>query len=112
MRGTRLSHRSYADLDPRPGGLIYCDPPYANTTSYSGVDSFDHAAFWATTREWSAAGCVVLVSEYSAPLDVPHVWAREATKSLTRDSSRYSGSVEKLFVLMPPAIEAELARAA
>ena len=56
--------------------LIYCDPPYAGTTSYAGVPRFDHLAFWARCREHVAHGRRVVVSEYSCP--VPHkvIWSR------------------------------------
>lgn len=58
---------SYADHSPRPGTLVYCDPPYRGTTPYSGFSSFDHDEFWRTMESWSDAGAVVVVSEETAP---------------------------------------------
>lgn len=49
--------------------LVYCDPPYANTTQYGAFDGFDHVAFWETMRRWIAKGNTVVVSEYEAPED-------------------------------------------
>lgn len=60
-------HGSYSDYSPS-GCLVYCDPPYANTTEYGAARSFDHDTFWNTVREWSTRN-VVRVSEYAAPTD-------------------------------------------
>ena len=48
--------------------LVYCDPPYANTTQYGAFDGFDHVEFWDKVREWCLSNTVV-VSEYEAPED-------------------------------------------
>lgn len=48
--------------------LVYCDPPYANTTQYGAFDGFDHKVFWDKMREWARCNTVV-VSEYEAPDD-------------------------------------------
>lgn len=50
------------------GMLVYCDPPYANTTQYGAFTGFDHKAFWEKMREWTLSNTVV-VSEYEAPED-------------------------------------------
>lgn len=49
--------------------LVYCDPPYANTTKYGALGDFDHALFWEQIREWVKNGNTVVVSEYTAPDD-------------------------------------------
>lgn len=98
--GMRLGHvvrADYREFAPGPGTLVYCDPPYADTTRYSG-DCFDSAEFWRVMREWSANGASVLVSEYSAPIGVPAVWERTAVKSLRKDSNT-DPATEKIFRL-------------
>lgn len=55
----------YKDYSPSKS-IIYCDPPYANTTSYDAIGSFKHEEFWMKMCEWSKNN-VVLVSEYSIP---------------------------------------------
>lgn len=55
----------YRDIAPRPGDVVYCDPPYAGVTGY-GVE-FDSSAFWAWAYELAGAGVHVFVSEYQAP---------------------------------------------
>lgn len=71
-RGPRLAaatieRRGYEVVSAVAGDVIYCDPPYADTTGYGGVGRFDSEAFWRTADEWAQAGAVVFVSEYSAP---------------------------------------------
>ncbi len=48
--------------------LVYCDPPYAGTTTYGAFDGFDTDLFWNTMRKWSETNTVI-VSEYEAPED-------------------------------------------
>jgi len=67
--------------------LIYCDPPYANTTGYDGVkEAFDSSAFWEWCRQQTRNGNLVLVSEYAAPEDFMSVVTIE-TKTDMRDKT-------------------------
>lgn len=51
-----------------PGkSVVYCDPPYANTTGYSSVGEFDHKRFWSVMDKWVDLGHTVYVSELDAP---------------------------------------------
>lgn len=52
--------------------LIYIDPPYKNTTKYSGA--FDHDHFWEVIRKFSSVHDIY-VSEYVAPEDFECVWS-------------------------------------
>jgi len=77
------------------GKLIYCDPPYENTTGYK--DKFNHIIFWDTMREW-AKNNIVVISEYKAPedfkctLEIP-------TKTIIRNvENKPIQSIEKLFM--------------
>lgn len=49
--------------------LVYCDPPYANTTKYDALGDFDHDKFWEQMRQWVKDGNTAVVSEYIAPDD-------------------------------------------
>ena len=54
FRTTEITQCGYQSLTPT-NMLIYCDPPYRNTTGYSkSMGPFDHDAFWRTMRSWSA----------------------------------------------------------
>lgn len=97
MQDFRFEWRDYKTLHP-VGMLIYCDPPYKNTTKYTGVPDFNNDEFWDVMREWSKENDVY-ISEYQAPddflcvLDMP-------TKTNIRDATgEVCERVEKLFTI-------------
>lgn len=75
--------------------LIYCDPPYANTTGYAGMhlkrgarkNDFDHDQFWETMRKWSKHN-IVFVSEYNAPSDFVCVASANKRCTLIRSDAQ------------------------
>jgi len=75
-----ITHRSYLDIKPEAGSVIYCDPPYADTTGYTATSGFDNQLFWKTVNGW-AEHSFVFVSEYSGPSDweVIHLTERFTT---------------------------------
>lgn len=75
-----------------PGAVIYADPPYNNTTGYSG-DRFDSAEFWVAMRLLADTGHTVFVSEQEAPPDI--------TRTLDRNKGNQFTVTEKLFYLPP-----------
>ena len=80
------------------GMLIYCDPPYSNTTQYGAFSGFDHVAFWEKMREWSLNNTVV-ISEYTAPDDF--VCVKEMTSQMglsVGDKNSRPKRIEKLFM--------------
>lgn len=97
--GIDFLYSSYLDLEIPKNSIIYCDPPYANTTKYK--DNFNHEEFWRWCRDKSKEGHRVFVSEYSAPDDFECVWQKEINSSLTKNTGGKKG-VEKLFVYKKP----------
>ena len=85
----------YHDLSIPQNSIIYCDPPYANTTKYK--DDFDHDMFWCWVRDMKDQGHKVFVSEYSAPDDFKCVWEKTVNNTLTKQTGSKQG-VERLFV--------------
>lgn len=77
--------------------VIYCDPPYAGTTTYS-TTPFDHEHFWDKANEWSDAGAHVFVSEYTAPDGWVSVWEKPLIVSVSRGDKERGTAIEKLFV--------------
>lgn len=77
--------------------VIYCDPPYANTTKYA-VDDFNHDEFWSWCRLMSKNN-YVFISEYTAPDDFECIWQKNVTTSLKVD--KHEERIEKLFVYKP-----------
>ena len=87
---------NYASIVLPSGSVIYCDPPYQNTTSYKGV-SFNHEEFWQWCRDMSAKGHKVFVSEYQAPEDFTCIWEKPVTNSL--NTTKTYKPIEKLFTI-------------
>lgn len=95
IKGIQFHHTTYDKLVIPPNSLIYCDPPYENTTKYK--DGFDHDKFWSWVREMTMIGHEVFVSEYEAPEDFYVLWEKKINSSLTKDTGSKK-SIEKLFV--------------
>ena len=77
--------------------LIYCDPPYQNTTSYK-TETFNHDKFWDWCREMSKDN-LVFVSEYNAPSDFNCIWQGEVKTNFASQRNKPThNAVEKLFV--------------
>jgi DNA adenine methylase len=85
---------SYLDLDIPKNSIVYCDPPYAQTTKYKHV--FDHEIFWGWVRDISKE-CTVFVSEYDAPDDFECLWSGKAASGLPQNTNKKS--VESLWRL-------------
>lgn len=84
----------YRDFSNIKSALIYCDPPYANTTKYGNDKDFDHDEFWDWVRKVSEHN-IVLVSEYNAPDDFEIIYEKELTTTLDKNSRKKD--TERLF---------------
>lgn len=93
LKEVEFTNFSYQDLAIPENSIIYCDPPYANTTKYK--DKFDSESFWNWCNQRVEEGHTVFVSEYQAPEDWTCVWEKEVTTGL--DTKTTKKSVEKLF---------------
>ena len=81
--------------DDFSGCVIYCDPPYENTTKYS-TSNFPHGAFWDWCRKMSKNN-IVIVSEYNAPEDFECIWSKEVSTNLSVQKRKKD--IEKLFII-------------
>lgn len=95
--------RRYWDLDPK-GMLVYCDPPYAGTAGYKGVDGgrFDSDRFWEAMFRWAKQNVAVFVSEFSAPDDpgIEPVWSLDRCVTMAARGS-YSRRTDYLYRVHP-----------
>ena len=82
-------YRNYVYQD---GDVVYCDPPYANTSKYT-VD-FDNEGFWQWCR---TRNFPVYISEYRAPEDFISVWSKEKRR-LFNSSNMSANAIEHLFL--------------
>lgn len=85
----------YRDVEIPDGAVVYCDPPYVNTTGYT-VGQFDTDDFWDYMRQLSKR-CDVYISEESAPDDFECIWSKEKVRTLEKSDNVGRVKVEKLF---------------
>ena len=99
LKGIHFRTASFLDYSNLHGYVIYCDPPYKNTTKYK-TGEFPYEQFYQWCREMSKDN-VVIISEYSMPDDFDCIWEKQV--KITFDSNRKCNSIkdfrrEKLFV--------------
>ena len=97
LQGVNFVWDTYNELEIPENSIIYCDPPYANTTKYK--DDFDHAKFWQWCRDMSNKGHQVFISEYNAPDDFECLWQKEIQSGLNTNTTKKG--IEKLFKYKP-----------
>lgn len=95
LENAKFTNMDYREVEVNENSLVYCDPPYMNTTSYSNSKDFDHFSFWQYARKMSENN-LVFVSEISSPKDFIAVWEKDFTRNL--DANVVFKSSEKLFV--------------
>ena len=97
LKGVHFSCMPYSEMIIPENSIIYCDPPYENTTKYS--NAFNHADFWQWCRDMGSKGHKLYVSEYNAPSDFKCVWEKETKSSLSANGviGGSKTSVERLF---------------
>ena len=85
----------YGDVEIPEGAVVYCDPPYANTTRYSTGD-FNIEEYWEYMRELSKRADVY-ISEEVAPDDFVCVWKKPLRRQLDNQGGNTFIRTEKLF---------------
>lgn len=95
MYDVKFEWKDYKTLDLHKS-LIYCDPPYANTTKYTGTPDFDTNKFWDVMRKWSKDNDVY-ISEYEAPDDFVSVLDIATKTNIRNKEDKVCNRNEKLF---------------
>jgi|SRR5579863_207969 len=98
LQTTTFLSLSYDQVPIPDHSVIYCDPPYKNTTGYRV--KFDHIKFWdycrtKSTNHW------VFISEYQAPVDFISIWEGKLKGTLSQNgmyNRAAKESTEKLFI--------------
>lgn len=98
LQNTKFITSDFRDIQVYSTAVIYCDPPYKDTTKYR--DSFPYEEYYDWVREKSKEN-IVLCSEYWMPDDFKCIWEKKH-KTLI-DSNRTAESkdnirIEKLFI--------------
>ena len=96
LQGVEWLTGSYDQINIPPKSLIYCDPPYKGTTSYSTARQFDYDRFYDWVRQMKRDGHIVYVSEYNMPGDFSCVWEKSITNNL--NPTKTYTAVERLWM--------------
>lgn len=96
LKDVEFKNIDYREFNIPENSVVYCDPPYQDTTKYK--DEFNHEEFWEWVRKNSKDN-IVLISEYNAPNDFECIWQKELI--ITLDKNSRSNAVEKLFIHKP-----------
>ena len=101
LKGIDFYNCSFLDLpkDKINNCVIYCDPPYRDTTKYK-TEEFPYEEFYQWCRDMSKNN-TVLISEYNMPDDFTCIWEKETKVNF--DSNRISNDnknkrIEKLYI--------------
>ena len=90
-----FSCKDYRDVVIPDGSVVYCDPPYANTTGYT-TGTFNTEEFWEYMRTISKKN-KVFISEENAPSDFICVWQKDFTRMLDVNKENIFVKTEKLW---------------
>ncbi|MEG1725567.1 MAG: DNA adenine methylase [Anaerovoracaceae bacterium] len=93
LNGIKFECKDFRTIRDIRGYVVYCDPPYRDTTKYSTSD-FPYDEFYDWCRDMSKNN-TVLVSEYNMPDDFECIWSKEVKTSL--DVLSQKNRTEKLF---------------
>lgn len=85
----------YRTLNILPDDVVYCDPPYAETTEYK--DAFNSAEFWGIAQKWREIGADVFISEYKAPDGWDCIWKVTRTRDIKSKFTNAESVTECLF---------------
>jgi len=95
LHGSIITWHDYKVMSIPDGSLVYCDPPYSNTTGYR--DKFNHDEFWEWVRDLSRI-CNVFVSEYVAPGDFECIFEESRECGLKQGiNGKGHVRIEKIF---------------
>jgi DNA adenine methylase len=98
LKDAKIYNEDYRNIEIPNNSVVYCDPPYKDTTGYSNSGSFSHDDFWEYMRKLSKNN-IVFISEIHAPDDFESIWEKSFKRVLDKNKDNIFTSVEKLFKL-------------
>lgn len=101
--GTTILHKPFWAFEVLPGDVVYCDPPYKDTTQDYPTPPFDHDRFWSWVHEIAEDGADVLISEFTAPEGVSIFWEKEVATQTRKAGA--ATKVERLYHVPAKEIE-------
>lgn len=97
LKGVTWLCGSYDNITLTGQSLLYYDPPYRGTTTYTTARGFDYNRFYDWVRQMKRDGHKVYVSEYDMPGDFSCVWQKSITNSMNQ--TRTYKPIECLYTL-------------
>jgi DNA adenine methylase len=95
IRHASFTCADYRDISIPRESVVYCDPPYRNTTGFSRTGDFDSDEFWKIAESWSEYASVY-ISEYQAPDGWISIWEADVTVTISRGN--YHRAIEHLWL--------------
>lgn len=100
LKDTKFINCDFRDIKDIKNHVIYCDPPYKDTTKYS-TNKFPYEEFYDWCAEMSKNN-IVLVSEYEMPEDnFECIWQKQVKVMIDNNrnaNDMANNRVEKLFI--------------
>lgn len=92
-----ITHEDYKNIDIPDNSVVYCDPPYKNSTGYLNDNEFNHNDFF----DWciylkESKNCNIFISEYSIEDDRFFVIS-EKKKKVNYCATQTAVKTEKLY---------------
>ena len=101
LKNVTFSVGSYTQYSNLSNYIIYCDPPYQNTSQrYTTLEGFNSNDFWEWCRSMVKRNNIVFVSGYSAPKDFIELTSFSHKLTGIIHSNADKRRVEKLFMLI------------
>lgn len=100
LTNAKFTSMDYKDVPIPENAIIYCDPPYKDTTGYTTSKNFNYEEFWEYMRKLSKTH-KVFISEEQAPDDFECIWSKEVKRVLDVNKANIQSKTEKLFVYNP-----------
>ena len=97
LKDFMFTNKDYKEYSCVKNAVIYCDPPYKNSTQRSTKynSDFNYEEFYDWCREMSRCN-VVIISEKYMPDDFDIIWEKEHNSNMSYNSATKSN--EKLYV--------------
>lgn len=97
LKDIKFNCKDFRDIKNINNYVIYCDPPYRDTTKYK-TENFPYEEFYDWCRKMSKDN-IVLISEYNMPEDFKCIWQKESKVNFDSNRKNSDKRVEKLFIL-------------
>ena len=98
LNQVKFSSGAYTQFNNLHNYIIYCDPPYQNTSQRYKSASFDNEKFWNWCRTM-AKNNIIFISSYEAPADFIEVMSSKHKLTGVVHAGGKKERVEKLFIL-------------